>query len=86
MLTWILVLAPWVALLSLILHDATKDEPAGVSVALEVTAEPRDFADRPTIARRPAAEEETVAQGRPSFNYYPRARTDDRASRSEDRA
>ena len=34
MLTWILVLAPWVALLSLILHDATKDDRDGSAISI----------------------------------------------------
>jgi hypothetical protein len=34
MFAWILVLAPWVALLSLILHDATKDDSDGSAISI----------------------------------------------------
>src|SRR5260370_37062947 len=34
MLAWILILSPWVALLSLILHDATKEDSDGSAISI----------------------------------------------------
>ena len=34
MFAWILILIPWLALLSLILHDATKEDSAGSAISI----------------------------------------------------
>jgi hypothetical protein len=51
MLTWILVLAPWVALLSLILHDATKDDRDGSAISI-ATRDLGAFIDWATLKAR----------------------------------